>query len=178
MFFSDKIRQRCICRDMGGSSTNTIQESEVQKAQGDILRKLSPDLLTYMQGQLRGLNQVSPQLTAMLNQSFGGGITPGMQQALTGVQQQMRQSAAKAGVPPGDPRLGAAFGQMGEAGTKSNLPEIQTIMNMFGGNPQATLSQMGATGPKGSTAETDPGAGAYVAPALSAAATIIAAYIM
>ena len=64
---------------------------------------------------------------------------------------QLRQTASKMGVNPGDPRMVSAFNSASEASTKANLPEVQAILSLFGMNPQSTISGMGAGQSAGSS---------------------------
>jgi len=139
---------------MGGggptTSTNTIQETQLQKDQAKILEALAPYITQYGVSNMQGLNAAAPGINQMLLQSLGQN-TGASAMNYANTTNQLRQTAGQMGVRPGDPRMMSAFGQAGEASTKANLPEVQAILSMFGMTPQAALTQMGSGQPAGST---------------------------
>lgn len=136
----------------GGSttSTNTIQETQLQKDQAKILQALSPYLVQYGTQQLQGLNAAGPGLNQMLMQAMGQN-TGATAMNYANTTNQLRESAGKMGVRPGDPRMVQSLAAAGEQSTKASIPEVQAIMSMFGTNPQAMIGQMGAGQPAGSS---------------------------
>ena len=136
----------------GGSttSTNTIQETQLQKDQAKILQALAPYITQYGITNMQGLNAAAPGINQMLLQALGQN-TGASAMNYANTTNQLRQTAGQMGVRPGDPRMIQAFGQAGEASTKANLPEVQAILSMFGMTPQAALTQMGSGQPAGST---------------------------
>jgi len=132
------------------TSTNTIQETQLQKDQAKILEALAPYITQYGINNMQGLNAAAPGINQMLLQSLGQN-TGASALNYANTTNQLRQSAGQMGVRPGDPRMVSAMGQAGESSTKANLPEVQAILSMFGMSPQATLTQMGSGQPAGST---------------------------
>ena len=181
----------------GGGSTNTIQPSPIQNVQAQILKQLAPFLSDYGKSTLplqtsldtqkmTGLNNAMPALTGMLNTAATGSPTSQQQQNLGNTQQQVRKQAAGMGVAPTDPRMGQGFQQAAQSQTMGSMPELQTIMSLFGSgqsamSPGSTLSMMGAGNPSGSKSVTDPslmsqvGAGAGAAGSLAMIGYLISA---
>ena len=169
----------------GGSSTNTIQASPTQDIQAQILGNLAPLIQQYgqstMPGQTQldtaktaGLNSIMPNLTQMLQSAASGTPSSAEQQSLANNFQGLKQQFAKAGAPSSDPRIGQAYSQGQQAiTTGGNMPELQTIMSLFGGgggmNPSSALGMMGGGSPAGSTQSTSPSLGSEVGSGLSTA---------
>ena len=133
----------------GKTSTNTVQESELNKQQAAILKELAPYITNFSETQLKGLSAASPQLNQMLMQAMGNN-TGASALNLAQSSNALRENASRMGVNPGDPRMVSSLAGAGEMSTKANLPEIQMIMSLFGTNPQALINTMGGGGPAGS----------------------------
>jgi len=145
----------CIYRLGGGgsTSTNTVQDSELQKQQASILKQLAPYITQYGQTQFSGLNAAAPGINSLLMQAMGQNSGAGAAQSAM-ANSQLRDSASKMGVRPGDPRMVASMNSTAEASTKSSLPEIQAIMSLYGMSPQNTLGMMGQGSAAGTTSKT------------------------
>ncbi len=156
---------------MGGGTNTVVQQTGAQQAQGQILQALAPylqaqgqatlPLQTQLQtSQLIGQNSIMPQLQSMLTAAGSGAPTSQQQQNITGVQQQQRQQAANMGIAPTDPRMNANFQQAGQQATMGNMPELQTIMSLFGSgqglNAGNTLSMMGQGASAGQSTTNNP----------------------
>jgi len=134
---------------------------------------------------MSALNNTMPALTGMLNAAATGSPTSQQQQNLGNTQQQVRQQAASMGVSPQDPRMGQGFQQAAQSQTMGSMPELQTIMSLFGSgqsamSPGSTLAMMGSGSPAGSTSVTNPsmsqvGAGAGAAGSLAMIGYLISA---
>lgn len=169
----------------GGSSTNTIQASPTQNIQAQILGNLAPLIQQYGQStipgqtqlataQTAGLNSIMPNLTQMLQSAASGTPSSAEQQSLANNFQGLKQQFAKAGAPSSDPRIGQAYSQGQQAiTTGGNMPELQTIMSLFGGgggmSPSSVLGMMGGGSPAGSTQSTSPSLASEAGSGLSTA---------
>ena len=171
----------------GGSSTNTIQPSPMQNTQAALLQSMAPMILqnanqtmpleTSLQtNQLAGQNSILPNLQSMLTAAGSGAPTSQQQQNLMGTQQQVRQQSANMGIQPTDPRLGQSFQQGAEGMTKGSLPEIQSILSLFGSgqgmNPATSLGMMGGGASAGSTSTNNPAISQQVGSGMSTAALL------
>jgi len=172
----------------GGTSTNTVQASPLQDQQAQILSSLAPLIQQYgqstmpgqtqlAQSQLSGLNSIMPNLTQMLQSAGSGAPTSADQQSLSQNFQALKKQSAQMGVPAGDPRLGQAYQQGQEKMTMGgNMPELQTIMSLFGSgqgmNAQSLLSTMGSGSPSGSKNATDPSVASQVGQGVGTAALL------
>ena len=169
----------------GGSSTNTIQASPTQNIQAQILQTLAPLIQGYGQAtlpqqtqldtsKLAGLNSIMPNLTQMLQSAASGVPSSQEQQSLANNFQGLKQQFAKAGAPSSDPRIPTAYSQGQQAlTTGGNMPELQTIMSLFGGgnnlSPGGVLGMMGGGSPSGSTQTNSPALATQIGSGLSTA---------
>lgn len=173
---------------MGGGSSTVTDYGPVQKEQAQILKALQPLLTQYGQEtlplqtslntqQLSAQSNAMPALTGMLNAAVTGSPTSQQEQNLGNTQQQVRKQAADMGVAPTDPRMGQGFQQAAQSQTMGSMPELQTIMSLFGTGqsgmaPNTLMSQLGSGQAAGSTTNENPGAGAAIGTGVSAAASL------
>jgi len=128
--------------------------SETQKIQASILKELAPYLTQYYKTGMEGLGDLTPMLNQLLQQAAGGSTTIGQKNYANTIGQ-MKETAGQMGINAGDPRMVRNIYQAGENLTKGNLPELQTIMQLYGISPSQTLNTMGGGSPASVKQTTD-----------------------